>query len=34
MQIRVGDLNADGRPDVAVGGKSGTWVMINEGMTK
>ncbi|MBC8869494.1 MAG: VCBS repeat-containing protein [Planctomycetes bacterium] len=31
MQIRVGDLNADGRPDVAVGGKTGTWVMINEG---
>ncbi|MHC4178688.1 MAG: FG-GAP repeat domain-containing protein [Planctomycetota bacterium] len=31
MQIRVGDLNADGRPDIAVGGKSGTWVLINQG---
>lgn len=31
MQIRVTDLNADGRPDIAVGGKSGTWVLLNEG---
>jgi len=31
MQIRVADLNADGRPDVAVSGKTGTWVLLNEG---
>lgn len=31
MQIRVADLNADGRPDIAVAGKTGTWVLINEG---
>jgi hypothetical protein len=34
MQIRVADLNADGRPDIAVGGKSGTWVLLNEGVQK
>jgi len=34
MQIRVADLNADGRPDVATSGKTGTWVMINEGNGK
>ena len=31
MQPRVVDLNADGRLDIAVGGKTGTWVLINEG---
>jgi len=31
MQIRVADLNGDGRPDIAVSGKSGTWVLFNEG---
>ena len=31
MQIRVADLNADGRPDIAVSGKTGTWVLLNEG---
>ncbi len=32
MQIRVVDLNADGRLDIAVPGKSGTYVLINEGV--
>ena len=32
MQICVADLNADGRPDIAVSGKTGTWVLINEGL--
>jgi len=31
MQIRVADLNGDSRPDIAVSGKSGTWLLINEG---
>ncbi len=31
MQICVADLNADGRPDVAVSGKTGTWVLFNQG---
>jgi hypothetical protein len=31
MQICVADLNADGRPDIAVAGKTGTWVLMNEG---
>jgi hypothetical protein len=31
MQIRVTDLNGDGRPDIAVAGKTGTWVLLNEG---
>ena len=34
MQIRVAELNGDGRPDIAVAGKSGTWLLINEGMKK
>ena len=32
MQICVADLNDDGRPDIAVSGKSGTWLLVNEGM--
>lgn len=32
MQIRVADLNADGRLDIAVPGKTGTWVLLNEGV--
>jgi hypothetical protein len=32
MQICVVDLNADGRPDIAVSGKTGTWVLLNEGV--
>jgi hypothetical protein len=32
MQICVADLNQDGRPDIAVAGKSGTWLLTNEGM--
>jgi hypothetical protein len=31
MQIRVADLNGDGRPDIAVAGKTGTWLLTNEG---
>lgn len=31
MQIRVVDLNGDGRLDIAVSGKTGTWALINEG---
>jgi len=34
MQIAVGDLNADGRPDLAVAGKTGTWLLFNEGRAK
>ena len=32
MQLCVGDLNGDKKPDVAVGGKTGTWVLINQGV--
>ncbi len=32
MQICVADLNGDKKPDIAVGGKTGTWVLINEGV--
>lgn len=32
MQLRVVDLNGDGRLDIAVGGKTGTWVLMNEGV--
>jgi hypothetical protein len=31
MQICVADLNGDDRPDIAVSGKTGTWVLLNEG---
>ncbi len=31
MQICVADLNGDGRLDIAVAGKSGTWLLMNEG---
>lgn len=31
MQICVADLNQDGRPDIAVAGKTGTWILMNEG---
>lgn len=34
MQVCVADLNGDKRPDIAVGGKTGTWVLFNEGMAK
>ncbi len=32
MQLCVEDLNGDGKPDIAVGGKTGTWVLINQGV--
>jgi hypothetical protein len=31
MQVCVADLNADSRLDIAVAGKTGTWVLMNEG---
>ncbi len=34
MQIRAADLNGDGRPDIVVAGKSGTWILTNEGPAK
>ncbi len=30
MQINVRDLNGDGRPDIAVAGKSGTYILMNQ----
>jgi hypothetical protein len=30
MQICVADLNGDGRPDIAVPGKSGTYILMNQ----
>jgi len=34
LQIRTADLNGDGRLDIAVAGKSGTYVLFNEGKSK
>ena len=34
MQIRVADLNGDGRPDIVVAGKTGTWLLMNQGLGK
>jgi hypothetical protein len=34
MQICVADLNEDKRPDIAVSGKTGTWVLINQGLNQ
>ncbi len=34
MQIRSADLNDDGRPEIVVAGKSGTWILWNEGLEK
>jgi hypothetical protein len=34
MQLRVADLNGDGRPDIVAPGKSGTWLLLNEGPAK
>ena len=31
LAVACGDLNGDGRLDIAVAGKSGTYVIINEG---
>jgi hypothetical protein len=31
MQICVADLTGDGRADIAVSGKTGTWLLVNEG---
>ncbi len=31
LQIRTGDMNGDGRLDIVVAGKSGTYVVFNEG---
>ncbi|MCS7239275.1 MAG: VCBS repeat-containing protein [Thermoguttaceae bacterium] len=31
MQIAIGDLNGDKKPDIAVAGKSGTYLLFNEG---
>ena len=32
MQICVADLNEDSRPDIAVSGKTGTWVLLSQGL--
>ena len=34
MQINVADMNGDGRPDIVVSGKTGTWLLVNEGPEK
>ena len=31
MQIRTADLNADGRTDILVAGKAGTYILLNQG---
>ena len=33
LQIRTADINADGRLDIAVAGKSGTYILLNQGPT-
>jgi hypothetical protein len=33
-QICVADLNDDGRPDIVVAGKTGTWILLNQGTPK
>ena len=33
-QICVADLNGDGRPDIVVAGKTGTWILLNQGTEK
>jgi hypothetical protein len=33
-QICVADLNSDGRSDIVVAGKTGTWILLNEGQEK
>ena len=33
-QICVADLNGDGRPDIVVAGKTGTWILLNHGQEK
>ena len=30
-KVEIADLNGDGRPDVVVSGKTGTWILFNEG---
>ena len=34
MQICVADLNGDGRPDIVVAGKTGTWILLNQDTDK
>ncbi|MDP7254185.1 MAG: VCBS repeat-containing protein [Planctomycetota bacterium] len=34
LQICTADLDGDGKIDIAVAGKSGTYVLFNRGMTK
>lgn len=34
MQIRVADLDGDKKPDLAVAGKSGTYVLLNRGLAE
>ncbi len=34
MQISTGDINGDGRLDIAVSGKTGTWLILNEGFAE
>ncbi|MEM9944325.1 MAG: VCBS repeat-containing protein, partial [Planctomycetota bacterium] len=31
LQIRTADLNQDGKLDIAVAGKDGTWILFNQG---